>query len=139
MIRVQDVFSLDEFLGRQVDTVRDFVSGAEDLNKEQLQNVLSIICNMVIGGGNHLPKVEDEEVSLVESVSQLEPLVFRVHTDNGAPMTLTLRGHNLRARVIQVLDLLQGHLLQHRADDHKTLSLLISAYECALHSYCCCE
>ena len=126
---------IDEFLGKELNTIKDLVAGRIELTKEQLQYSLSSICGIIIGAGNYIPKLSDSEgatkVTTAESVTQLDPLQFRVHV--GEPR-LTFGGQDARRSVIEVLELLQEFLLKHRADDHKSLSFLISAYDCALHS-----
>ena len=46
-----------------------------------------------------------------------------------------LQGTNLRQTVIDVMDKLQDYMLKNHADDHKSLSMLISAYEHSLQSF----
>ena len=126
---------IDEFLGIEIQNIQDLVAGKIELTKEQLQNSLSIICGIIIGAGNYIPKLSDDTSALpqnmVESVTCLKPLHFLVHVEEPK---LTFRERDARQSVIEVLDLLQDFLLNHRADDHKSLSFLISAYDCALHS-----
>ena len=126
---------IDELLGKEIDTIKDLVSNKIELNKEQLQNSLSILCGIIIGAGNYIPKISDNQraqpTNVVESVTDLKPLSFMVHVEEPK---LTFKGQDARQSVIEVLDLLQDFLLSHRADDHKSLSYLISAYDCALHS-----
>ena len=82
---------IDEFLGRELVSIRDFVEGKEELKREQLQNSLSIICSIIIGAGYALPKLEAEAISLLQSQVNLEPLIFKVHTKEEQSLTFKVQ------------------------------------------------
>lgn len=123
---------IDEFLGRELTSIHDFIAGKVDLKREQLQNSLTIICGILVGAGNVLPHFQAEPMALIESQVKLEPLVFKCAVEE---QNLTFKGQNLREEVIKTLDSLQAHLLQNQADDHKSLALIISGYEQVMKSF----
>ena len=40
---------IDEFLGKELASIRDFVDGKVELKKDQLQNSLTLISGIIIG------------------------------------------------------------------------------------------
>ena len=125
---------IDEFLATEIESLQSFIKGNLELKREQIQNSLDTIKNIIIGASHLLPNVcDDEKITLAESQVDIKPMKCRVRK-NGAP-ELTFKGSNLRESVIAITDQLQKHLLEHHVDDHKSLHSIGKIYDCALHYY----
>ena len=48
---------IDEFLGKELASIRDFVDGKVELKKDQLQNSLTLISGIIIGKGTLIEQV----------------------------------------------------------------------------------
>ena len=73
---------IDEFLGKELESIRDFVGDAKlEVKKEQLQNSLTLISGIIIGAGYQLPKVQAQSLVLIDTKVKLDPFTFRVHVD----------------------------------------------------------
>ncbi|KAF7667140.1 hypothetical protein LDENG_00077040 [Lucifuga dentata] len=111
---------LSRLLHPELQRIKDHVSGAQPMSREELLQSLAVVQHCLLGAGSMLPPLDGPHVpDLIPSMVKLGEMKLYIGVDYDDSR------ENYRESICQTMRLLLHHFLEHSEDDTKSLFVII--------------